>query len=229
MKTIEDARSLASAIRAIGAAAEKPVNVAITDMNQPIGAAVGNALEIAESIETLRGSGPADTRELTCALGGEMLVLAKLADGPDSGRRQIAAALDSGEALEVFRRMVEAQGGDPAVVDRPDEVLPQAANSRDLLADRAGVITAVRARSVGIAGLRLGAGRTKTTDAIDPAAGITVRCEVGDRVEAGQVVATLHYNDRDPQSALRELASAIDIGDQLGEPATASRIIETLR
>jgi pyrimidine-nucleoside phosphorylase len=108
-------------------------------------------------------------------------------------------------------------------------VLPHAANHRDLEADRAGVVAAVRARSVGVAALLLGAGRTRTTDSIDPAAGVELRCRLGDRVEAGQVVATLHYNDRDPEPAMRELAEAIDIAEELETAPRTSRVIEILR
>ena len=229
MKTIDEARTLASAIRAIGAAAGKPVTVVVTDMNAPIGWAVGNALEIAESIETLKGAGPADTRELTCVLGGEMLALAGLAADGDAGRARIASSLDDGSALEVFRQMVEAQGGDANVTDDPSSVLPQAKNKRVLEADSAGVIGAIRARDVGIAGLRLGAGRTKVTDSIDPAAGIELHCRVGDPVEVGQPVATLHYNDRDPDPVLSELSRAIEIAAQPGETTSGSRVIETIR
>jgi thymidine phosphorylase len=158
-----------------------------------------------------------------------MLVLAGLAESPEEGRAKIADALDSAAGLEVFRRMIEAQGGDPRVVDTPGAVLPHAANHRDLEADRAGVVAAVRARSVGVAALLLGAGRTRTTDSIDPAAGVELRCRLGDRVEAGQVVATLHYNDRDPEPAMRELAEAIDIAEELETAPRTSRVIEILR
>ena len=228
MTDLDRARSLAAAIRAIGSAAGKPVSVVITDMNAPIGRAVGNALEIAESIETLRGGGPADTRELTCVLGGEMLALAGLVADPAAGAAEIASALDDGSALEVFAKMVEAQGGDPRVAADPGAVLPRAAHRRPLEAPRSGVIAAIRARDVGVAALRLGAGRTRVTDSIDPAAGIEISCRVGDPVEAGQPVATLYYNDRDPEPALAELAGAIDIGSESVKPA-ATRVIETLR
>jgi pyrimidine-nucleoside phosphorylase len=227
MKREADARELAAAIRAIGAAAGKKVHVCLTDMNAPIGRMVGNALEVAESIEVLGGGGPADTRELTCVLGGEMLVAAGIEADPAAARARIEAALDGGEALAVFEKMVAAQGGDPRVVSDPDGILPRARHRREIRAPRAGAVAAIGAETVGVAALALGAGRARKEDAIDPAAGIELLCRVGDRVEKDQPLAVLHYNDRDPEPSAGRLIEAIEIGDA-GE-ARASRLIEILR
>src|SRR5262249_40384634 len=126
MKTIERARQLCALIRAIGERAGKRVTCVLTDMNAPIGRTIGNALEIRESIEVLRGGGPADTRELVGVLGGEMLVLGGAAPDADAGRARIERALADGSALEVFRKIVAAQGGDPRVCDSPGSILPKA-------------------------------------------------------------------------------------------------------
>jgi thymidine phosphorylase len=188
---------------------------------------VGNALEVAESIEVLGGGGPADTRELTCVLGGEMLVTAGIEADPAAARARIEAALDGGEALAVFEKMVAAQGGDPRVVSDPDGILPRARHRREIRAPRAGAVAAIGAETVGVAALALGAGRARKEDAIDPAAGIELLCRVGDRVEKDQPLAVLHYNDRDPEPSAGRLIEAIEIGDA-GE-ARASRLIEILR
>src|SRR5262245_28362498 len=165
MKDLDRARALCVAIRAIGHAAGKRVTCVLTDMNAPIGRAIGNALEIRESIDTLRGGGPADTRELTVALGGEMLLLGGAVASDDEGRARIARALDDGSALAVFRRVVEAQGGDPRVCDDPDAVLPRATATHALPATRGGVIAAIDAEQLGLAALLLGAGRRTKEDA----------------------------------------------------------------
>src|SRR6185436_15692162 len=138
-----------------------------------IGRTIGNALEIRESIEILRGGGPTDTRELTHVLGAEMLVLGGVAKDAAEGRARIERALGDGSALEVFRRVVEAQGGDPRVCDSPGSVLPKP-KARDELALRPGRVVAIDSEALGIAALILGAGRRTKEDTIDPAAGLVV-------------------------------------------------------
>ncbi len=232
MKDRDRARALCAAMRAIGHAAGKRVTCVLTDMDAPIGVAVGNALEIAESIEILRGGGPADTRELTVVLGGEMLALGGVVADPLAGQARIARALDDGSALACLRRVVAAQGGDPAVCDHPERVLPQAARQVPVTAPRAGAIAAIAAEDVGMAALVLGAGRRTKDDVIDPAVGVMMACRPGDRVAAGQPLATLHTNlgDDDPRvaEAIRRLQGAITIADHAPAPA-ASRVLEVLR
>jgi pyrimidine-nucleoside phosphorylase len=229
MKRIDDARTLCRAIAAIGAAAGKRVTCVLTAMDAPIGRMVGNALEVAETIDVLRGGGPADTRELTIALGAEMLALADVADGA----ARIAAALDDGRALAVFRRIVDAQGGDPRVCDAPDQVLPTAPVRAPVEAASAGVITAIDAEAIGTAGVWLGAGRRTKEDAVDPAAGIALAVRVGEPVVGGQPVATLHHADRldrgRADAARRLVAGAFAI-DPDARPAPATpRVLEVIR
>jgi len=224
------------AIRAIGHAAGKRVTCVLTDMNAPIGRAIGNALEIRESIDTLAGGGPADTRELTVVLGGEMLVLGGVASSADDGRARIARALDDGSALALFRAVVAAQGGDPRVCDAPDDVLPRATETQPLPAPRAGVVAAIDAERIGLAALLLGAGRRTKEDAVDPAAGIVLGAQVGDHVDAGQPLAVFHRGalvaaDPGRLAHATELATGAfairDAGEAVAPPHT--RILEVLR
>src|SRR4051812_48957642 len=161
MKSTEAARALCALMRTIGIGAGKRITCVLTDMEAPIGRTIGNALEIRESIEVLRGGGPVDTRELTQVLGGEMLVLAGVVSDPDAGRARITKALGDGSALEVFRKVVEAQGGDPRVCDSPGSVLPKPKH-REELGLRPGRIVAIDSEALGIAALLLGAGRRRT-------------------------------------------------------------------
>ena len=237
MKTRDDARALCRAMMTIGRAAAKRIACVLTDMDAPIGRAIGNALEIAESIEVLRGGGPADTRELTTVLGGEMLALVGVATTPANGQVMIAKALDDGRALAVFRRMIEAQGGDARVVDEPDR-LPRAGATTTVAADAAGTVAAIDSEDLGIAGVWLGAGRRTTDDAVDPAAGLTVEVHVGAAVAAGQPLCVLHHAaglDPDRLAHARALVGAA-FAIQPDDPATTlrlgaprSRILEVLR
>jgi pyrimidine-nucleoside phosphorylase len=241
MKTRDRARALCAAIQAIGAAAGKRVTCVLTDMDAPIGKAIGNALEIVESIEVLRGGGPADTRELTVVLGGEMLVLGGVASDGADGQARIARALDDGSALAVFRQVVAAQGGDPRVCDAPADVLPRAAAIRPVPAPTAGVVVAIDAEALGIAGLHLGAGRRTKEDAVDPATGIVVEAAVGTAVAAGQPLCAVHLGPAlaaDPARAdavLADIAAAFTVDQPgIGPPgavaaARPSRILEILR
>jgi pyrimidine-nucleoside phosphorylase len=234
MKTIERARELCGLLRAIGARAGVQVTCVLTDMDAPIGRTIGNALEIRESIEVLRGGGPVDTRELTHALGGEMLVLGGVARDAADGRERIARALGDGSALEVFRQLVAAQGGDPRVCDSPGSVLPRARH-RDELALPPGRITAIDSEALGIAALLLGAGRRTTDDVIDPAAGLVVDAYVGEVVAAGgppQVILCHDLAAGDARlgqaRALIERAFTIEHATAATAP-TGSRILEVIR
>jgi pyrimidine-nucleoside phosphorylase len=208
MKTLTNARALARTIVELGRAAGKRVTALVTDMDQPIGRAVGNASEVAESIDVLRGGGPADTRALTIALGGAMLDLAGVVDG----ERQIAAALDSGRALEKWRDIVRAQGGDPRVCDAPDEVLPRAPEETPVRARRDGVVVRIDAEAVGTAVVLLGGGRGRKEDAVDHAVGVRVERRLGDAVREGDVLAVAQHRG-DASAACARLAAAYTIGD----------------
>ena len=229
MKRIEDARALARTIIGIGRAAGKRVTALITAMDQPIGRAVGNASEVEESIETLRGRGPADTRELTVALGAEMLVLGGVAADSAAGRVRIEAVLDGGQALERFAQLIAAQGGDARVCEDTGR-LPQARTRREVVATAAGVVEAIDAEAVGIAAMMLGAGRRTKEDRIDPAVGIDVLKKVGDRVVAGEPLALLRVNDTaQADAAAARYLGAVRIGAGAGAAALRPTVLEVLR
>jgi pyrimidine-nucleoside phosphorylase len=212
MKTAERARALATTIQGIGRAAGKRVTALVTDMSQPIGRAVGNAIEVEEAIDILRGGGPPDARALTVALGAEMLILGGGATTQEDGARRIAAALDDGRALERFRRIVEAQGGDPRVVDEPAR-LGRAPVEVVALAGRRGRIVAIDAEAIGQAVVVLGGGRRRKEDAVDPLVGILMDARVGDEVDADQPVARVRCRDADAGRAAADLvARALAVG-----------------
>lgn len=214
MKDLEDSRTLARTMVTIGNANGVRTVALITDMSQPLGNEVGNANEMAESIATLRGEGPDDITELTMALGEVMLELA----GIDGGRELLQSKVDSGEALEKFKEVIAAQDGDPSVIDDPSR-LPRAPESATVGADRAGYVTGCNALTVGITATRLGAGRERSDDVIDPGVGITLHKKLGDRVETGDNLATVHYSKQDLWDAHRDkLAGAWSIEDEPEEP-----------
>jgi thymidine phosphorylase len=179
MKSLDRSTELARTMVAIGGAHGLPTRALLTDMSVPLGRTVGNALEVAESVEVLRGGGPADVVELTVALAREMLALAGLDADP-------AAVLASGAAYEVWERMIAAQGGDPSAP------LPVAAHVEPVVAERSGVLSTCDALAVGIAAWRLGAGRARKEDAVQAGAGVRLLVEVGEEVEAGQPLLELH-------------------------------------
>jgi pyrimidine-nucleoside phosphorylase/thymidine phosphorylase len=219
MKTLEDARRLATTLAGIGRGMGKRVSALLTDMSQPLGRAVGNALEVRESIELLRGGGPADVRALTVELGAEMLLLGGVAASLAEARGAIEAAIADGRGLDRFRRVVAAQGGDPAVVDDPSR-LPSSTVLRDVLAPSAGVVEAIDTEGVGLAAMVLGAGRARVEDRIDPAAGIVVHKKLGDRVERGEPLCTLHggQGGEPPERVALRAAAAWRIGPGPAEP-----------
>ena len=219
MKTRERARELAETMVGIGKAYEVKTVALLTAMEEPLGKEVGNANEIAESIAVLRGGGPSDLVEVTMALGIEMLSVAGVETDPDRARTMLEATRTSGKALEVFARVVEAQGGDPRVTEDPGLVLPKSPHRSDVTATEAGFVRGLDAFRVGVAAMRLGAGRERKEDTIDPAVGITVLVKPGTEVEAGQPILRLSY--RHParlEEALSVLDGAIDIGDEKPEP-----------
>jgi pyrimidine-nucleoside phosphorylase len=227
MKSREAATELAVAIQAIGRAAGKPVTAVLTRMDDPIGNMVGNSLEVIESIDVLGGGGPTDTRALTVHLGAEMLVLGGIASDAADGARRIGKSLDDGSALAVFRRLVEAQGGDPRVCDDPRGVLPIASERVPVAATASGYITACAADEIGVAALVLGAGRRTKEDSVDPSVGIEMACNVGDRVEPGQPLAYLIHAGRGVDEATRRAAAAFTISDE--PPPARDLILEVLR
>lgn len=228
MRDPDDAFALAHAMVEIGTSAGRRVVAVITGMEQPLGLAVGNALEVEEAVQTLRGGGPADLRDLCLILGGELLVLAEQAASPAAGAARLAALLDDGSALERFRRFVAAQGGDPRVADMPEELLPEAPLRLDLTVTTAGYVAAIDALTIGEAARDLGAGRQRKGDPIDPAAGLLLRAKVGDRLEAGDAWATLFASDQRRLAAgAARLQSALRMG--VSFPAPPRSIYGTVR
>jgi pyrimidine-nucleoside phosphorylase len=222
MKHQAAARELARALVTVATAMGKPTRAVLTAMEQPLGRAVGNALEVAESIDCLNGRGPADTMEVTFALGEQMLLLAKVAKTKAAARERLAAALANGAARKKFREMVAAQGGDVRTVDDPAR-LPRAKFQAPLLASRAGFLHTVDAMGVALAALRLGAGRARAEDRIDHAVGLSGLVKIGERVARGAPLCVIHANDRKALAdAKRKLAEAIVIGIR---PAKAPKLI----
>ena len=223
MKTEADSRRLAESLVSIGNASGVHTEAIITAMDAPLGCAVGNALEVIECIEVLKGRGPADLVEVSLELAERMLLLGKVAPDRPDAKRRVAEARASGAGLERFRRIIEGQGGDPRVVDDYGR-LPQVPGRHEVTADRGGYVVRLDAELVGRASVALGAGRDRIEDSIDPAVGIMVRATVGDRVGAGDPVLELHY--RDPgrlNAALALLARAVTIGDD--RPVVRRRLV----
>jgi pyrimidine-nucleoside phosphorylase/thymidine phosphorylase len=194
MKDVAEARGLAEAMTAIGAAAGVPTECVITAMDQPLGEAVGNALEIKECLALLTGRGPAEAMDVVRVIASRMVALGGAAPDAGSALGLVERAVSSGDALETFRRMVEAQGGDPRVVDDPHR-LPSVAGTHVVHASADGYVSRMHALSIGRASICLGAGRDRVGDAVDHAVGLLVKAHVGDRVEAGQPLLELHHRD----------------------------------
>ena len=221
MKTVEDATALAETMVGIGASNDTPVTALLTDMSQPLGRMVGNANEIAESIDVLRGGGPQDVRTLTVRFATEMLMLSG-EENVDSAKARVVNAIESGSALETMLELTARQGGDPAVIENPD-LLPKASHEHVLTAPRGGVISRCDAYDIGVAGVRLGAGRATKEDDIDPAVGFLIEAKVGDRVAEGDPLVRIAYNDEARlQDALDALDKAWEVGD---EPVTPTNLI----
>ena len=214
MKDLVCAQELAETLVSVAVAMGKPTRAVLTAMDEPLGRAVGNALEVAESIDCLRGIGPADTMKVTYALGEQMLLLAKVAATRGAAREKLEQAISSGAALMKFRAMVGAQGGDVGIVDEPRR-LPQAKFQEPLTAIRRGFVTDVDAMGVALATLRLGAGRIKAEDAVDHAVGVNALVKVGQTVEQGAPLGVVHANSESALADARAmLTRAITIGDE---------------
>ncbi len=213
MKTLGDARELAETMLALGRDAGREVVCLLTDMDQPLGAAVGNALEVREAIATLLGAGPPDFEELVLEASGRLLALSDLGVDAAEGRRRAELAIASGAAFETYERWVGAQGGDPA-----EALLPKAPVRRTVTASRDGYVSGIGAVRVGIAALELGAGRRGKDDPIDHAVGVVCAKKRGDRVEAGEPLAEIHA--RDEGSAGRgaaEVLASYQLADEAPE------------
>jgi pyrimidine-nucleoside phosphorylase len=229
MRDLDGARALATAMVAIGAHAGVRTEAFITDMDAPLGRAIGNALEIVECLDTLKGRGPADLADVVIRLAARMVVLAGVEREAEAARRRAAGALASGAALQVFTRMIERQGGDPRVAD-DDRLLASAPDRAIVTADRGGVLVQLRAGAVGRASHVLGAGRSTVGAPVDHAVGIRVLADRGTRVEAGQPLLELHHRDgRGLEAALALCATAIGIDEGAAPYEARERVLGEVR
>lgn len=203
METLEEARELAGLMVDIGKLAHRETVALLSDMNQPLGHAVGNALEVVEAIDTLHNGGPADFREHCLHVSAHMLVLGKRARDLEEGRRMAEGSLADGSAFEKLRILVAAQGGDVSYVDDPSR-FPAAKFVEVVNAPESGFLSQIQARTIGEASVALGAGRAKKGDPVDHAVGFVIHHKVGDRIEAGQPLFTIHANDAALQAEARE-------------------------
>jgi len=210
----ETAQALELAKTMIGLGQDRgcPTVALLTAMDRPLGRSCGNALEVEESIQGLRGEGPDDLMTVTYALGVEMLLLVGAARDPAEARRKLQDSVSSGRALETFGRIIEAQGGDPRVVENPD-LLPQANEVEVFRAGREGVVTHIEPRRIGRAIVELGGGRRTIEDAVDPSVGFVIPVKPGDSVAEGEPLASVFARDRDDLTrAMKALDDAITIG-----------------
>jgi pyrimidine-nucleoside phosphorylase len=219
LPTLEQSLELARTMITLGEDRGCPTVALLTAMDRPLGRACGNALETEEAILTLRGEGPADLLEVTYALGSEMLLAAGIEKTSKKARQRLANALASGLAAEKFEQVIEAQGGNPKTVEDPS-VLPQAKEVEIYAASRTGVVTAVEPRTIGRAIVAMGGGRIKVEDEVDPTVGFVITVKPGDKVLAGEPIASVFARDPDGMKlGLEALERAIVVGDKLTEPA----------
>lgn len=224
MKTNEDAEQLAHAMVQIGNNVGRRTMAIISDMSQPLGYAIGNALEVKEAIETLRGEGPEDLNELVLTLGSQMVVLGGKAETLDEAREKLQAVIDNGAALEKFRDFLTNQGGDGSVVDDVSK-LPQADYVIEVPAKSSGVVSRIVADEIGIASMLLGAGRATKEDTIDLAVGLMLRKKVGDKVAEGESLVTIYANREDVEDVKQKIYDNIDISAHAEAPTLIHTII----
>lgn len=219
MKDINQAEDLAQTMVDIGNNVGRNTMAVISDMSQPLGVAIGNALEVKEAIDTLKGEGPEDLTELSLVLGSQMAYLGGVGESLEDARRMLEENIKNGKALEKFKVFIEAQGGNPDVVDNPDEMLPVAKFQIDVTADTEGYVTEIDAEELGVAGMLLGAGRATKDSELDLAAGLMLRKKIGDKVSVGDTLVTIHSNSEDVDSSIKLIKENIKIGDH-AEPVT---------
>ncbi|MDK3686674.1 pyrimidine-nucleoside phosphorylase [Staphylococcus pseudintermedius] len=224
MKTVDDAEQLAHAMVKIGNQVGRQTMAIISDMSQPLGRAIGNALELQEAIDTLKGEGPEDLTELVLTLGSQMVVLAQKAKDLDEARGMLQEVIDNGKAIEKFKTFLSNQGGDASVVDDPSK-LPTAQYQFELPAKRSGVVSEMIANEIGIASMMLGAGRQTKEDVIDLAVGLVLNKKVGDRVEEGESLLTIYANSEDVEQVKQKLYDNITISDHAEQPQLIHTII----
>ncbi|HAX74017.1 MAG TPA: pyrimidine-nucleoside phosphorylase [Firmicutes bacterium] len=213
MKTQEDAKKLAEAMVEIGHSAGRETVAFLTDMNQPLGYGIGNALEVKEAIHTLTGKGPKDLEELVLQLASYMVVLAKKAENVEVAYTQLKENLHNGKAFEKFKQFIQAQGGDVTMIEDV-ELLPSAKNIVPVKATKAGYIEKIDALSIGIAAMKLGAGRATKEDIIDMGVGVILEKKVGEQVAVGDILAYIHTNKEDNAEVLDNISEAYEMTTQ---------------
>ncbi len=213
MKNEEDAVELARAMVSIGNNVGRNTMAIISSMSEPLGYAIGNALEVKEAIDTLKGEGPEDLTALCLELGAQMAVLGGAAESLDEAKDKLRAVIDNGEALEKFRVFLKNQGGDASVVDDPSK-LPQAKYQFEVKAEESGFVEEIAAEEIGIASAMLGAGRQTKEDEIDLAVGLVLKKKVGDRVEQGDTLAVIHSNSEDIGEVEKKILDNYRIGSK---------------
>ncbi|MGV2876255.1 pyrimidine-nucleoside phosphorylase [Macrococcus capreoli] len=224
MKTDEDAEMLAHAMVKIGNNVGRNTMAIISDMSQPLGFAIGNALEVKEAIETLRGEGPEDLTELVLTLGSQMVVLAGKAETLEEAREKLQEVIRNGKALEKFKVFLANQGGDASVVDDLSK-LPQAKYEIEVPAKQSGVVSKIVADEIGVASMLLGAGRATKEDTIDLAVGLMLRKKVGDKVEAGESLVTIYANRDNVDDVMDKIYANIEIADHAEAPVLVHKVI----
>ncbi len=221
MTNIDDARKLATMMVNIGKSFKRDVRAEISDMDQPLGKAVGNILEVKEAIASLHGQGPKDLMEICYSSGSTMLLQAKIVSNLQDGKKMLKEKIESGAAFEKFRQMVIAQGGDVSFIDNPEK-FPQAIYKKEVLSTQAGYVKTIAAKAIGIDAMKLGAGREKEDDRIDPSAGIILNKKIGDWVNKGDVLATLYTERPAFEKIAKDIYSHFVLSD---EPVTEHPII----
>jgi pyrimidine-nucleoside phosphorylase len=221
MKTIDDSRDLAHAMVRIGNNVGRQTMAIISDMSQPLGFAIGNALEVKEAIDTLKGEGPEDLTELCLTLGSHMVYLAKKANSLEEARQLLENAIKDGSALETFKLFLASQGGDASVVDQPEN-LPQAKYIIELEAKEDGYVKEMVADEIGTAAMILGAGRATKESTIDLAVGLMLRKKIGDKVQKGDSLVTIYSNFENVDAVKQKLYENINV---TSEPAKAPTLI----
>ncbi|OCG44875.1 pyrimidine-nucleoside phosphorylase [Gilliamella sp. Choc5-1] len=224
MKDMADSEKLAHEMVNIGNQIGRRTMAIISDMSQPLGYAIGNALEIKEAIDTLKGHGPADLTELVLTLGSQMVVLANKAKTLEEARAKLQEVIKNGKAVEKFKILIEAQGGDSSVVDHPEK-LASAPYQIALPALKSGYVSRIIADQIGIAAMQLGAGRATKEDIIDPAVGIVLHKKVGDKVTEGEALLTIHASTDKIDAIKQKLYDNITISDSAKEPQLIYKII----
>lgn len=218
MKTLSEAQKLAKLMVAIGKLSKRKVVAVLSDMNQPLGNAVGNALELREAIDTLQGNGPQDFTEHCVVLASHMLVIGKKADNLKHAREIVLSSIVNGQAFEKFRAMVKYQGGKIECVDNPEK-LPSAQYIEQVYSDESGYMQEINAREVGETAVDLGAGRATKSDSIDLSVGMVIHHKVGDNIHKGDLLFTIHANDKNKMhSAIERLQAAHKISQELCQP-----------